>query len=196
MLFLQLVLLAVLLLGGDSEGGESSGPAQRAHVCVCVCVCVCVHVLLSLPVPVCLCAFPSVCVSVSLCVCYVCPCACVHSSTCICTCVPVPVWCPCTCVGKCLGVSSVDVHMWVRMCDPCVVVCVQLSLCVCSGGVGSRHRPGQAESQLGPSQASPAPGPCALLKDGCEARAQGQHVSPESTTVSLSCRFRVPSPAP
>nr|XP_055189829.1 T-cell surface glycoprotein CD1a-like [Nyctereutes procyonoides] len=69
MLFLQLVLLVVLLPGGDSEDGESSGPAQWAHVCMCVFVCVCVCMFLSAFVHLCVCACEElgVCMFVYLC---------------------------------------------------------------------------------------------------------------------------------
>ena len=72
MLFLQLVLLAVLLAGGDSEDGETSGPALWVHACVmcvhmpltsvcarvwaCVCVCLCLCTGVWVYMRVCLCA--------------------------------------------------------------------------------------------------------------------------------------------
>ena len=59
MLLLQLVLLKILVPGGDSDDGEDGGPAQRVDVCV-----ICLHVCVSMYEYVCVGA--CVCVSVSL----------------------------------------------------------------------------------------------------------------------------------
>ena len=84
--------------------------------------------------------------------------------------------------------------MYICVCI-CIWVCMSVCGCVCLWHVFPHIFEDERVSLL-PPRASPAPGPCALLKDGCEAQALGQHVSPEMTMASLSSRFWVPSPAP
>ena len=110
MLLLQLVLLTVLVPGGDSDDGKDGGPAQRVYMCV-----MCVHVYVQMHT-----------------------CACTRVSCVLMSCVHVCAYTRVMCIHLCVSVCEHACHMCAPVpacvCYKCVLleahVCISLSACV------------------------------------------------------------------